>query len=70
MAGVPFVGLTGGLGAGKSEALRALEELVRDIDLLVYRLEPTRDPIERDRLRRELEAIRDRLERAARDLDR
>ena len=27
MAGVPFVGLTGGLGAGKSEALRALEEL-------------------------------------------
>jgi dephospho-CoA kinase len=27
MAGVPFVGLTGGLGAGKSEALRLLEEL-------------------------------------------
>ena len=27
MAGVPFVGLTGGLGAGKSEALRALEGL-------------------------------------------
>jgi dephospho-CoA kinase len=27
LAGVPFVGLTGGLGAGKSEALRALEEL-------------------------------------------
>ena len=27
MAGVPFVGLTGGLGAGKSEALRMLEEL-------------------------------------------
>ena len=27
MAGVPFVGLTGGLGAGKSEALRALGEL-------------------------------------------
>src|SRR5829696_6198607 len=26
MAGVPFVGLTGGLGAGKSEALRALGE--------------------------------------------
>ena len=26
-AGVPFVGLTGGLGAGKSEALRALGEL-------------------------------------------
>ena len=25
--GVPFVGLTGGLGAGKSEALRALDEL-------------------------------------------
>ena len=24
---VPFVGLTGGLGAGKSEALRALAEL-------------------------------------------
>ena len=27
MAGVPFVGLTGGIGAGKSEALRALAEL-------------------------------------------
>jgi dephospho-CoA kinase len=27
LAGVPFVGLTGGLGAGKSEALRALGEL-------------------------------------------
>ena len=27
MAGVPFVGLTGGLAAGKSEALRALGEL-------------------------------------------
>jgi dephospho-CoA kinase len=27
VAGVPFVGLTGGLGAGKSEALRALREL-------------------------------------------
>jgi dephospho-CoA kinase len=27
LAGVPFVGLTGGLGAGKSEALKALGEL-------------------------------------------
>lgn len=27
MAGPPFVGLTGGIAAGKSEALRALEEL-------------------------------------------
>jgi len=27
LAGVPFVGLTGGLGAGKSEALRALGDL-------------------------------------------
>jgi len=27
LAGVPFVGLTGGLGSGKSEALRALAEL-------------------------------------------
>jgi dephospho-CoA kinase len=27
LTGVPFVGLTGGLGAGKSEALRALGEL-------------------------------------------
>jgi dephospho-CoA kinase len=27
LAGVPFVGLTGGLGAGKSEALRALAEM-------------------------------------------
>ncbi len=41
MAGVPFVGLTGGLGAGKSEALRALEELgaaTLSTDALVHEL--------------------------------
>ena len=38
---VPFVGLTGGLGAGKSEALRALDELgvaVLSTDQLVHDL--------------------------------
>src|SRR5215212_6864280 len=41
MAGVPFVGLTGGLGAGKSEALRMLEELgaaTLSTDALVHEL--------------------------------
>ena len=41
MAGVPFVGLTGGLGAGKSEALRALGELgaaTLSTDALVHEL--------------------------------
>jgi dephospho-CoA kinase len=41
VAGVPFVGLTGGLGAGKSEALRALDELgaaTLSTDALVHEL--------------------------------
>jgi dephospho-CoA kinase len=41
VAGVPFVGLTGGLGAGKSEALRALGELgaaTLSTDALVHEL--------------------------------
>ena len=47
MAGVPFVGLTGGLGAGKSEALRALGELgaaTLSTDAVVHEL------LERDEL--------------------
>jgi dephospho-CoA kinase len=48
MARVPFVGLTGGLGAGKSEALRALGELgaaTLSTDAVVHEL------LERDELR-------------------
>jgi len=56
---------------------RLVDELVRDLDLIVYRLElpaaPTQDPAdlrtrqdeERRRLRRELEDIRDRLTEVA-----
>jgi dephospho-CoA kinase len=43
---VPFVGLTGGIGAGKSEALRALEELgaaTLSTDALVHELLATDD---------------------------
>ena len=49
MAGVPFVGLTGGLGAGKSEALRALGELgaaTLSTDAVVHEL------LEQDELRK------------------
>jgi dephospho-CoA kinase len=49
-AGVPFIGLTGGLGAGKSEALRALEELgaaTLSTDAVVHELLQTDDLRER-----------------------
>src|SRR5919198_122468 len=48
-ARVPFVGLTGGIGAGKSEALRALEELgaaTLSTDTIVHEL------LQTDELRR------------------
>jgi dephospho-CoA kinase len=48
-ARVPFVGLTGGIGAGKSEALRALEELgaaTLSTDAIVHEL------LQTDELRR------------------
>jgi hypothetical protein len=53
---------------------RTLDDVVRDLDLLVYRLEqaPSDDverlQAERRRLRRELEAFRDRLGTLADDL--
>lgn len=46
MAGVPFVGLTGGLGAGKSTALQALERLgaaTLSTDAVVHELYETSD---------------------------
>ena len=65
-----------------SDAARALEELARELDLVVYRLErppgPPREPVpdplealkrERIQLRRELDALRERLEDVARGLD-
>ncbi|RME28385.1 MAG: hypothetical protein D6798_02500 [Deltaproteobacteria bacterium] len=54
---------------------RAVEDIARDLDLLVFRLErpPARDAegiaVERVRLRRELEQLRDRLQDVARALD-
>jgi hypothetical protein len=56
------------------DASRALEELAREVDLLVYRLERPapvgQDPEpERRRLHRELDLLRDRLETLARALD-
>jgi hypothetical protein len=57
------------------DAARALEELSRELDLLVYRLErpaPTPGPeadAERRRLHRELDGLRDRLDGVARALD-
>jgi dephospho-CoA kinase len=51
MAPAPLVGLTGGLGAGKSEALRALEELgaaTLSTDAVVHEL--LQDPEVRDRV--------------------
>jgi hypothetical protein len=56
------------------DASRALEELARELDLIVYRLErpapgaPDAEG-ERRRLHRELDALRDRLETVARALD-
>ena len=56
-------------------AARALEDLSRELDLVVYRLErpapPTPAEVEADRrrLHRELDGLRDRLETLARALD-
>lgn len=54
------------------DSLRQLEDVARDLDLVVYRLErPTEDAVaERARLRRDLESLRDRLARMVRELDR
>ena len=55
-----------------SDAARRLEDLARDIDLMVYRLEVAQGEHEprRDltRLRRELEQVREQLEDVARAL--
>jgi hypothetical protein len=57
------------------DASRALEELSRELDLIVYRLErpaPAPGPeadAERKRLHRELDGLRDRLDGLARALD-
>jgi hypothetical protein len=50
-----------------AEIARALDDAVRDLDLVVYRLERAEDPEVR-RLRRELERIRERLESLVRTL--
>ena len=54
------------------DSLRHLEDVARDLDLVVYRLErATDDPqAERARLRRDLESLRDRIARMVRELDR
>ena len=50
------------------ELARKIEELFRDLDMVVYKLElphPTEEPhwpAERSQLRKELESIRDRLQ--------
>ena len=57
------------------DAARALEDLSRELDLVVYRLErPAPEETgaagaERKRLHRDLDALRDRLETLARSLD-
>ena len=57
------------------KTLGAVEDITRELDLVVFRLErtPPDDPsallTERRRLRRELEQLRDRLTDVARDLD-
>ncbi len=54
-----------------SELARRLEDLARDIDLAVYRLErpPAQGP-DLTALRRELEGIRDRVIAMGREVDR
>ncbi len=56
------------------DAARTLEELARELDLVVYRLEVPlgdRDPLrERALLRRELDRLRERIEDLAQDLSR
>ena len=62
-------------GMSGSRHTRTLEEIARDLDLVVYRLErpSTRDQegvdLERVRLRRELEQVRDRLQDVVRALE-
>jgi hypothetical protein len=57
-----------------AEAGRHLEQLARELDLVVFRLEQAaRSPepipkLERDGLQRELESLRDRIENLSRDL--
>ena len=54
---------------------RTMDQIARDLDLVVYRLEQAapQDPEaqlrERDRLRRELEGLRDRIDDVVRALD-
>ena len=55
------------------DASRQLEQLARDLDLVVFRLErppASEDALraERTRLRRELESLRDQMEQLARSL--
>lgn len=56
------------------DAARSLETVARDLDLVVFRLERDGPPdaealrAERKRLRRELEALRERIEDVARAL--
>lgn len=58
----------------RAEASRQLEVIARDLDLAVFSLErpapddPRRATRERQRLRRELEAVRDQLQELARAL--
>ncbi len=69
-AGVPFVGLTGGLGAGKSTALAALERLgaaTISSDAIVHELydgEEVRDAV-RERFGEQVTAAGGRVDRAA-----
>ena len=54
-----------------TDAARQLEQIARDLDLVVYRLErpPEREPArERARLRRELDGLREQIEDLARGL--
>jgi hypothetical protein len=57
-----------------AEAGRVLEQLARELDLVVFRLEQaarSKDPVpasEREGLQKELETLRDRIESLSRDL--
>jgi hypothetical protein len=58
-----------------SEAVRHLEQVARDLDLAVFSLERPAPPeadraqAQRDRLRRDLEGLRDRIQDLARALE-
>ncbi|MCB9677405.1 MAG: hypothetical protein H6737_20020 [Alphaproteobacteria bacterium] len=60
---------------GSRKSLMQVEDISRELDLVVYRLErpveecPKTLLDERNRLRRELESLRDRLTDVARDLE-